>query len=289
MRKITLLLATMAALVVVAPVSAATTQATITKAGFIPRSVRIDVGDSVTWTNSDSVNHQVTRPNGRVLTPVLKPGESGTFTFATSGVYRIVDSFDNSMKGTVTVEPTATRTVSMSASVSEVVYGRTASLSGTVSSHKAGETVAIWAERNGETALSQLTSVTTGDGGSWSYAARPTIGTTYQARWGTASSSTTPIAVHPLVTLRVLAGNARFSTRVVAGRSFAGRTARFQRRTRFGTWATLLNVRLGSGSLAVLRARVPHGTSALRIYFSPAQAGPGYLSGISRTVIYHRA
>jgi hypothetical protein len=32
-----------------------------------------------------------------------------------------------------------------------------------------------------------------------------------------------------------------------------------------------------------------HGTSARRIYFSPAQAGTGYLAGFSRTLIYHRA
>jgi plastocyanin len=289
MRKIVLLLATAAAFVVVPPAAAATTQATITKAGFVPKAVRIDVGDSVTWTNTDTVNHQVLRPNGQVLTPVLKPGDSATFTFATAGVYPIRDSFDGSMKGSVTVEPVAAHTVSMNASASEVVYGGKAALSGVVSSHKAGETVAIWAERNGEPALSQITSVTTGDGGSWSYAARPTIATTYQARWHAVSSSTTLIAVHPLVTLRVLAGTSRFSTRVVAGRSFTARIARFQRRTRSGTWATLMNVRLGSGSLAVFRAHVPHGTSALRVYFSSAQAGPGYLAGFSRTVIYHRA
>jgi hypothetical protein len=48
-------------------------------------------------------------------------------------------------------------------------------------------------------------------------------------------------------------------------------------------------VRLDENSRAVFRARIARGsTSALRVFFSVNQAGSGYLSGISRTVIYQR-
>jgi S-adenosylmethionine synthetase len=91
------------------------------------------------------------------------------------------------------------------------------------------------------------------------------------------------------VTLRILAGVNRFSTRVVAAKSFAGRIARFQKRNAAGQWITKKFVRLDVNSKAVFRARLARrSTSAIRVFFSVNQAGPGYLSGISRTVIYHR-
>jgi hypothetical protein len=81
----------------------------------------------------------------------------------------------------------------------------------------------------------------------------------------------------------------RFSTKVAAGRSFAGRMVQFQRRSSLGQWVTLKRVRLSSSSSAIFRAALPKGTSSLRIAFSVNQAGAGYLGGASRTIVYHRA
>lgn len=96
------------------------------------------------------------------------------------------------------------------------------------------------------------------------------------------------MGVRPLVTFRVVTGG-RFSTKVVAARSFAGRYVQFQRRSSLGQWVTLKRVRLNASSAAVFRVTPPRGTSSLRIAMSVNQAGSGYLAGTSRTIVYHRA
>ena len=79
-----------------------------------------------------------------------------------------------------------------------------------------------------------------------------------------------------------------FFTRVVAARSFSGRRVKLQRLTAAGRWVTVKRVRLKRGSAATFRVRLRRGTSRLRIVMSVNQAGPGYLAGISRTIVYRR-
>jgi len=55
------------------------------------------------------------------------------------------------------------------------------------------------------------------------------------------------------------------------------------------SWVTLKKRHLSSTSTAVFRATLPRGPSSLRIAISINQAGAGYLGGISRTIVYHRA
>ena len=75
----------------------------------------------------------------------------------------------------------------------------------------------VHAQRYEDAKFSSLANVTTGSGGTWSYLAKPTIQTAYQAQWNkVVTSSTLKIGVHPLVTFHAIAGN-RFSTRVAAG------------------------------------------------------------------------
>jgi plastocyanin len=277
-------------LVVAVPAATATFGVSITKKGFSPKTVSISQGDTVTWTNSDSVNHQIVSDRGTASSPVLKPGESFSFAFTTAGDYPYHDGLNPKLDGTVKVKaaPTPPASVSLAASASRVVYGRTLTLGGTVSSRKDGETVTVLARAFGESNLAPIATVTTGAGGAWTYAAKPKIQTTYEARFKSAASTDATIGVQPLVTLHVLTGR-RFSTRAVAARSFAGRLVKFQRRNRFSEWVTVKQVRLGSNSGAVFRATLPHGTSPIRVFLSVNQAGPGYLAGISRTVIYSRA
>ena len=114
----------------------------------------------------------------------------------------------------------ATIGVSIRASTLSVVYGQRVTLSGTVSGGQAGETVTVYAQPYGESSFRSIANVITTAGGTWSYAAKPSIGTEYQASWKTAPSSHVAVGVKPLVALRTLKG-ARFSTHVAAGRSFA--------------------------------------------------------------------
>jgi hypothetical protein len=181
----------------------------------------------------------------------------------------------------------ATSGVTIAASTTQLVYGHAVILSGTVSTKQSGETVIVLAEKFGAASFTSIATVVTGAGGMWSYATRPTIRTSYEASWQSAPSSAVTVGVRPLVTFRVLKG-ARFSTRVIAARSFAGRLVKLDRRSSFGQWVTVKRVRLNRHSTAVFRATLPHGVSKLRVSMSVNQAGPGYLAGISRTIVYHR-
>jgi plastocyanin len=281
----------MALAIVAVPASAqAATEAanvTITKAGFVPASVTINQGDAVTWTNTDTADHQLVSKKAGLNSPVLQTGQSYTFTFKSAGNFDVQDAHDKRLKGTVVVRAAGAQSVAISSSSVQVVYGTTTTISGSVSNQQSGERVTIFAQRYGESSPSQVATVTTGSGGAWSYQTKPTISTTYSARWKGANSAAVMIGVRPLVTFRILTGG-RFSTRVVAARTFAGHFVQFQRRSSFGQWVTLKRIRLSASSGAIFRATLPRGTSSLRLAISVNQAGAGYLAGFSRTIVYHR-
>jgi hypothetical protein len=201
--------------------------------------------------------------------------------------YRLVATSDAGTSRGADFTLTTAGATTVSVSTRQVVYGRFVTLSGTVSSSQAGEKVTVLARRFGESSFRSIATVLTGDRGTWSYATKPTIGTAYQASWKNEPSPAVAVGVRPLVAFRALT-KARFSTRVVAARSFAGRTVRLQRRSSLGQWVTLKRLRLNGSSAAIFRAPLPRGLSRLRVVMSVNQAGPGYLAGISRTIRYHR-
>ena len=296
MRK-TILLVIAVAVVAVAPARALAANVTISALGFVPSSVTINEGDTVTWTNTDVASHQVVDKKAGLSSPVLTTGQSYSFVFKKAGNFNTQDALDKKLNGTVVVNAApkpaprpapASAAVTLTASTLQVVYGGGVTLSGTVSSKQTGEKVTVRAQRYGQPSFSSIATVTTGSGGSWSYTAKPTIRTGYESQWNKATSATATVGVRPLVSFHVITGQ-RFSTKVVAARSFAGRYVQFQRRSSLGQWVTLKRVRLSASSAAVFRPTVPHGTSSLRIVMSVNQAGVGYLAGISRTIVYHRA
>jgi len=179
-------------------------------------------------------------------------------------------------------------TVTLVASVPQVVYGTTTILSGALSTKQVGEKVAILAQRYGETKFAALATVTTTTGGAWTYTAKPTIGTSYQGQWKNTMSPTLAIGVSPRAAFHVLTAN-RFSTSQLADRSFAGKLVQLQRRSSLGQWVTLKRIQLNSSSASTFRPALPIGNSSLRVAMSVNQAGPGYLAGISRTIVYHRS
>jgi hypothetical protein len=177
--------------------------------------------------------------------------------------------------------------VTLDAHAQTVVFGRGIVLSGLVPTGNPGETVTLFAQVYGLGSPASLASVVTGSGGAWQYLARPSILTSYLVEWKGLTSRAIVIGVRPRVRFRRV-GRARFVTRVVAARSFSGRWVKLQRRTRVGRWVTVKRVRLKRGSAATFRVRLRRGRSPLRVVMSVNQAGPGYLAGISRTIVYRR-
>lgn len=190
-------------------------------------------------------------------------------------------------KTTPTKTTPATATLTLTASKLQVVYGGATVLTGALSSKVAGETVTVLAQAYGAAKSVSLGTVTTTTNGAWSYSVKPTIGTSYDAQWKSVSSPKIAVGVRPLGSFHVLTAN-RFSTRLVAAHSFAGKYVQFQRRSSLGQWVTLKRMQLNANSASIFRPALPAGTSTLRVSMSVNQAGPGYLAGISRTISYHR-
>src|SRR5205085_5168760 len=102
MRRMLLLpLALVATLVVAAAAGADTKTVQIVKSGFTPAATTITVGDSVTWKNADTDNHQVVANDGSFASPVLKPGESFTQTFSKAGRVNYHDALFTTHRGSV--------------------------------------------------------------------------------------------------------------------------------------------------------------------------------------------
>lgn len=71
---------------------------------FNPSSLTISAGDTVTWTNQDSVSHTVTSDTGsEISSSSLSQGSTYSHTFNQAGTFSYHCSIHTSMKGTVTV------------------------------------------------------------------------------------------------------------------------------------------------------------------------------------------
>ena len=92
------------ALVVAATVAVAATRAvSIAGFAFSPTSITINVGDRVTWTNTDAVAHTATATSGAFDTGNIDQGESATVRFTQPGTYSYICTPHPSMTGTIRV------------------------------------------------------------------------------------------------------------------------------------------------------------------------------------------
>jgi plastocyanin len=260
---------------------AATTTVRIVKAGFSPTAVTIDFGDTVVWRNADTTNHQVVADSGAFASPILRPGQTFSFTFRTAGTFRYRDALEPSERGRIVVRGPPP-SLSLAASQPMVVAGQTITLTGVVSTRRAGESVTLFHAPYGQTSLIQLAVVLTGAGGTYSYATTPSILTSYEARWRSAISAQVAVQVKPRVTF--LPRGRRFYTQVSApGASFFRRFVYLQRRSPLGQWVSVRKLVLGPRSgriFSIPRLRV---FAVYRIFLTVNQAGPGYLDSHSGT------
>ena len=77
---------------------------TIANYSYSPATLTIKVGDTVTWTNQDSVGHTATADDNSFDTGILTKGKSGTITFNKAGTYPYHCTPHPVMKGTIIVE-----------------------------------------------------------------------------------------------------------------------------------------------------------------------------------------
>jgi plastocyanin len=281
MKKILLLpVALLVTLVVAASAGADTKTVQITKNGFTPASITIAVGDTVTWHNADTLDHQVVANDGSFASPVLKGGETYSFTFSKAVKTNYHDSFKTTHKGTVTVKAPPAN-VSLAAPVATITYGDNTTLNGAVTNQLTNEPVTLSAQPYGKGSQS-LNTTTTQSNGTFAFGVSPTIQTSYVAHWRTTASPSVTINVRPRVGFG--RSGSHYIAKVTSDLSYAGHYVWLQRKSPAGAFRNVKRVFLGSTSRVVFTARLVRGRSILRLVLPDAQAGVGYMASTSRMI-----
>ena len=285
MRKLIGALTAVAALAVASPAGAAPKAVNIFSSGFSPKAVTITQGDTVTWTNRDTANHQILASRGEFVSPILHSGARYSFTFNAAGSYSYKDELFPTLTGSITVKGLPP-SVTLGASTPIIVSGAKIVVSGIVSNHMAGESVAIYYRPYPQPNLIQRATILTSDGGAFSYIVAPQVLTTYEAAWKGAFSIPATVQVRPNLSL---GRNNGWIVHASAARSFAGRSVQIQRlNAATGQWVTLRKVMLGARSSARVVLTLPKGINRLRVTMSVNQAGAGYLGVIGPTIVWRQ-
>jgi plastocyanin len=274
------------ALVLAAPASTATSTVQIKSTGFVPATVTINQDDSVTWTNTDTKDHQVVANGGSFASPILKPGKTYAHAFRGGGTFRYHDGLHPSLKGTVTVRG-APPAVTLAVSAPVVKFGTQVTLSGVVSNKRTGETVTLTALPFGQTTKQVVATLQTTSGGAFTFSLTPQLNTTYQAQWKGAESSVV-VQVQPVIKLPFVARSGYFHFYVTAGQSFAGRFVLLQRFTLTRAWINVGRLQLGQQSgrimgMKFVRSVIPRGRWSIRIYMPATEMPAGYIDSWSGT------
>ena len=180
--------------------------------------------------------------------------------------------------------------LTLKAAPTVVTYGGTSTLSGVLSTQKTGQSVDIQAQDCGQTPFKKVASATTTTGGAFSYAAKPTINTNYQAKLKGATSPAVAVKVAPLLTLKKLA-RGKFNVSVTAAQSFVGKYVVFQRLRRT-KWVTLKRVTLTTVKTTTAPTQVTSSTFRIKLparlrvrsILPAAQAATCYLAAKSKVI-----
>jgi plastocyanin len=282
MRRLFVLPLLVIGLAAASPATAASTHTvSITKAGFVPASLTIPNGNSITWKNNDTASHQIVSDNGSFTTTrVLAPGESAVRIFPQAGTFTYHDASNTALKGTVNLQEI--RSVSLQpVGAQKVQFTHALTLKGQVSKRNSnGEEVLVQARPYGETDF-QTVARTTTSSSAWQALVKPRRNTEYRAVWQNVPSDATNVFVTPLLTLRLASGH-RVSIQAAADVSLGRHSVLIQRLNRSRhLWRTIRSVRLTRVHATTtafvastrVRLRVHRGT-IVRAFMTRRQAGP---------------
>jgi plastocyanin len=300
MRGIFALIAVAAALALAGAGAGATVTVTITKNGYVPLTASIVAGDTVQFTNSDTVAHQIVfKPTTGITCTanplVIQPTKTASCTFATAGNYAYSDPNvkTKAFQGTVKVAAAAgAAAVTLAAAPQAVVYSGKVTLSGTLKSGQTGQNVQVLAQSCGAGPAKAVASTTTTTGGAYTVAVQPLQNTVYTVKVKGATSNAGNVQVRPRLRLGKIAAH-RYSARIFASASFAGRQASFQRyKASTGRWVRVRLVTFRAMTTGVaptvvsgvnFRSSLGAGRK-VRLAISQSSVGACYLAGTSNTI-----
>jgi hypothetical protein len=261
----------------------------LTADGPQPVTVTVNWGDTVVYSNSDSVEHAVRIPRLEVTTPSIPPG--GTFEQkyeGRGGNYNFVQVGRRNHAGQVVVKVEGD--VTLKASVGTVPYGKSVTLSGT--SPYPGHPVIVRGRDAGAGGdWKNVLELVASEDGSYAGRLRPKVGARYQARAAADQivSKMVDVAVKPKVTIavsrRVAPAGAMLTVtgRILPGGAVdrADLVGYDQRRKR---WVTLTTRDVAKSGKVVFRVQVEEGANRLKISFRRGSTSAGYTPAESRFV-----
>ena len=280
--------------------SAATSSQTVTisKTGYKPTAVSNFVGDTVVFSNSDTVAHTVVFKQATgfhctaVLPLVLPASKSASCTFTTAGKFNFSDLTQKgkNYRGTVTVS--VSPTTSLTVRPATVAYGAKVTIAGTLTDKQSGESLKVMALQCGTTSSTTLATIKSTTGGAFSYQAQPLRGTAYSLQVKNANSTTVSARVVPLMRLGKVARH-QYTVHVSAAQSFAGKVATFQRYSKVKKrWVKVKRVVLQADATGVAPTVISSATfksgikakQRVRVTLGAKQVGSCYLAGRSNTI-----
>ena len=257
----------------------------IKSTAFAPKTVTIAGGDTVTWKNVDTVNHQVVANSGAFASGSIAPNRIYAKRIDTPGTYNYHDALHPTLKGTVKVTG-APPSVSIAASTPIAVYGNEIHVGGAISPAAVGDTVSVWAQPVTTGSFTKIADVQTTTNGVWDFVTTPQLLTSYKAIWKGKTSAIVMVAVQPR--LRLSRSRSWFVAHAQPAK-YAGHWVYVQRMNRFGEWVSIRKVALNSQSARRFKMRsLPRGLNRLRLFITTSQAGTGYFHGASPSLSFRR-
>ena len=257
----------------------------IKSTAFAPKTVTIAGGDTVTWKNVDTVNHQVVANSGAFASGQIAPNRIYAKRIDTPGTYNYHDALHPTLKGTVKVTG-APPSVSIAASTGVAIYGNAIHVGGAISPAAVGNTVSVWAQPFGSASFVKIADVQTTTNGVWDFVTTPQLLTAYYAKWNGKTSATITVAVQPK--LHIAKSRSWFVARAQPNK-YAGHWVYVQRLNRFGEWVSVKKVAFNGQSAKRFKLRnLPRGINRLRLFISTNQAGSGYFHGASPSLSFRR-
>jgi plastocyanin len=257
----------------------------IKSTAFAPKNVTIAGGDTVTWKNVDTVNHQVVANSGAFASGQIAPNRIYAKRLDTPGTYGYHDALHPVLKGTVKVTGPAP-SVSIGASPAIAVFGNAIHVGGAISPAAVGDTVSIYAQPSGQASFVKIADVQTTTNGVYDLITTPQLLTSYKATWKGKTSAIVSVAVQPRLRLQHIG---RWFVARAQPNKYGGHWVYVQRINAFGEWVSLKKVVLNSQSARRFKVRhLPHGLNRLRIFISTNQAGAGYFHGASPSLSFRR-
>jgi plastocyanin len=244
---------------------------------FSPDALPVLVGDTVTWTNHDTMTHTVTADHDEFDSDRLEPGAHFAHTFLQPGVYRYHCRIHRFMHGEIDVYAVALLGPDRS-----VRLGSTITLSGLV---PAGVRSVGLEEQQADGSYAGVASASPAADGSFSFPITVSGPSRFRARAGDRLSDPVAVQPQPLVTMRVRRVDGRASVGIAAEPDQAGASIAVERYIQEQyRWMPIRRAKLGADSRVTLTVPVKARGVRLRAHLLRGRNGWGDATSAATTL-----